>query len=79
MEANTNCGLGMLYEDGKNQCLAGVSLIRLFSCFLKKTNKKPNTKHSHPHHCLLFILFCFFFFLEKNKSFSPKGDTSSTH
>lgn len=37
MEANTNCDLGMLYEDGKNQMSGQRVLVQTF--FLN-TNKK---------------------------------------
>lgn len=50
MEANTNCDLGTLYEDSKNQRLGQGVLDQTF--FFTKTKPNP-TKHSHPHHNLL--------------------------
>lgn len=66
MEENTNCDLGMLYEDSKNQMTGQGVSDQTF--FFKKT-KQNKTEHHHPHHSLLVCSFGVFL---KKKKLQPE-------
>lgn len=62
MEENTNCDLGMLYEDTKNQMTGQSVSDQVF--FFKKQIK---TEHHRPHHSLLVCGFVVWVFFKKKK------------
>lgn len=85
MEANTNCDLGMLYEDGKNQMSGQGVLVQTFFLNTNKETispqKTPPPKKKQTLKCQTppsqFVLCCGFGFAFL-KRFTQKADAKRT-